>query len=167
MVIYFFLSSSTVYPAVEIQKALHHLDSPKWKLLSCSFQSMEFSRPESWSGYPFPSSGDLPNPGIESRSPTLQEDSSPAEPQGKPKHPGMGSLSFLQQIFPTQEWTGVSCIALQADSLPTELSRKPSETVVLHILSDFLTFYDRRATSAEVYLSWAKVEDLSYVTCSN
>jgi len=38
--------------------------------------------------------------------------------------------------------------------------------VVLYILSDFLIFYDRRATSAEVYLSWAKVEDLSYVTYS-
>ena len=32
----------------------------------------------------FPSPGDLPNPGIESRSPTLQADSLPAEPQGKP-----------------------------------------------------------------------------------
>ena len=45
---------------------------------------MEFSRPEYWSGYPFPSSGDLPNPGIEPRSPALQTDSLPAEPQGKP-----------------------------------------------------------------------------------
>ena len=47
---------------------------------------MEFSRPEYWNGYPFPSPGDLPNPGIESRSPKLQADSSPAEPQGKPKN---------------------------------------------------------------------------------
>ena len=45
---------------------------------------MEFSRPEYWSGYPFPSLGDLPNPGIEPRSPTLQGDSLPAEPPGKP-----------------------------------------------------------------------------------
>jgi len=44
---------------------------------------MEFSRPEYWSG-PFPSSGDLPNPGIEPRYPTLQVDSLPAEPQVKP-----------------------------------------------------------------------------------
>ena len=47
--------------------------------------SMEFSRPEYWSGQPFPSPGDLPNPGIEPRSPSLQVDSLPAEPQGKPK----------------------------------------------------------------------------------
>ena len=35
-------------------------------------------------GKPFPSPGDLPNPGIEPRSPTLQMDSLPAEPPGKP-----------------------------------------------------------------------------------
>ena len=50
-----------------------------------------------------PSPGDLPNPGMEPRSPTLQADSLPAEPQGKPKNTGVGSLSLLQQIFPTQE----------------------------------------------------------------
>ena len=63
---------------------------------------MEFSRPEYWSGQPFPSPGDLPNPGIEPRSPALQVVSLPAEPQGKPKNTGVGSLSLLQQIFPTQ-----------------------------------------------------------------
>ena len=36
--------------------------------------SMGFSRQEYWSGFPFPSPGDLPNPGIEPRSPALQED---------------------------------------------------------------------------------------------
>ena len=45
---------------------------------------MEFSRPEYWSGEPFPSPEDLPNPGIEPRSPALQVDSLPTEPQGKP-----------------------------------------------------------------------------------
>ena len=47
-------------------------------------QCMEFSRPEYWSGEPCPPPGDLPNPGIEPRSPALQVDSLPAEPQGKP-----------------------------------------------------------------------------------
>ena len=64
---------------------------------------MEFSRPEYWSGYPFPSPGDFPNPGIKPRSSALQADSLPAEPQGKPKNTGVGSLCLLQQIFPTQE----------------------------------------------------------------
>ena len=58
---------------------------------------------EHWSGQLFPSSGDLPNPGIEPRSPTFQADSLPAEPQGKPKNSGVGSLSILQWIFLTQE----------------------------------------------------------------
>ena len=40
----------------------------------------EFSRQEYWSGLPFPSPGDLPNPGIESRSPALQADTLPSEP---------------------------------------------------------------------------------------
>ena len=45
--------------------------------------SMEFSRQEYWSGLPFPSPGDLPDPGIEPGSPELQADSSLSEPQGK------------------------------------------------------------------------------------
>ena len=44
---------------------------------------MGFSRQEYWSGLPFPSPGDLPNPGIEPRSPKLQVDSLPSEPPGK------------------------------------------------------------------------------------
>ena len=40
---------------------------------------------------------------IEARSPTLQADSLSAEPQGKPNNTGVGSLSLLQQIFPSQE----------------------------------------------------------------
>ena len=48
---------------------------------------MEFSRPEYWSGKPFPSPGDLPNPGIEPRTPALQADSLPVEPQGSPRIP--------------------------------------------------------------------------------
>ena len=45
--------------------------------------SMGFSRQEYWSGLPFPSPADLPNPGIEPESPALQADSSPSEPPGK------------------------------------------------------------------------------------
>jgi len=66
-------------------------------------QSMGFSRPEYWSGEPFPSPGDLPNPGIEPRSPVLQANSLPAEPPGKPKNREVGSLSLLQWIVLTQE----------------------------------------------------------------
>ena len=65
--------------------------------------SMGLSRPEYWSGLPCPPPGDLPNPGIEPRSPALQADSLPSEPPGKSKNTGVCSLSILQGIFPTQE----------------------------------------------------------------
>ena len=55
------------------------------------------------SGLPCPPPGDLPNPGIKPRSPALQADSLPAEPPGKPKNTGVGSLSLLQWIFLIQE----------------------------------------------------------------
>ena len=64
---------------------------------------MEFSRPEYWSGLPFPSPGNLPNPEIKPRSPSLHVDSLSAEPQGKHKNTGVGNPSLLQGIFPTQE----------------------------------------------------------------
>ena len=57
--------------------------------------SMGFSRQEYWSGLLFPSSGDLPNPGIEARSPTLQADTLPSEPPGKPMDLSVPSVLFL------------------------------------------------------------------------
>ena len=54
---------------------------------------MEFSRQEYWSGLPFPSPGDLPNPGMEPGSPTLQADGLPSEPPGKP----VDMSKFLKQ----------------------------------------------------------------------
>ena len=45
--------------------------------------SLGFSRQEHWSGLPFPSSGDLPDPGIEPESLVLQADALPSEPPGK------------------------------------------------------------------------------------
>ena len=76
---------------------------------------MKFSRPEYWSGQPFPSPGDLPNPGIKPRYPALQVDSLTAEPQGKPKNTGVDSLFFLQRIFLTQEsnWGILHCRQIQ------------------------------------------------------
>ena len=55
------------------------------KLVRLLSLSMEFSRQEYWSGLPFPSSGDLPHPGIEPMSPALQADSLLSAPPGKHK----------------------------------------------------------------------------------
>ena len=85
--------------------------------------SKEFSRQEHWSGWLFPSPGDLPNPGTEPKSPALQADSLPSESPEKPKTTGVGSLS-LNQIFQTQE-SNQGLPHLQADSLRDELTGKP------------------------------------------
>ena len=85
-----------------------------WTVAHQAPQSMEFSRQEYWSGLPFPSPGDLPNPGIEPGSPTLQADALPSEPPGKPPDKAMlqiisnfrgcsyfwFSLSFQSKITP-------------------------------------------------------------------
>ena len=56
-----------------------------WTVPRQASLSMGFSRQGYWSGLPCPPPGDLPNPGIKPRSPTLQADSLSAEPQGKPE----------------------------------------------------------------------------------
>ena len=48
--------------------------------------SLGFSRQEHWSGLPFPSPGDLPDPGIEPWSPAFQANALTSEPPGKPSH---------------------------------------------------------------------------------
>ena len=54
-----------------------------WTVAHQAPLSIGFSRQEYWSGFPFPSPGDLPNPGIEPMSPALQADSLWYEPLGK------------------------------------------------------------------------------------
>ena len=56
-----------------------------WTVAHQAPPSMGFSRQEYWSGLPFPSPGDLPDLGIEPRSPALQADALTSEPPGKPK----------------------------------------------------------------------------------
>ena len=84
-----------------------------------------FSRQEYFSGLPCPPPGDLPNPGIRPRSPALQVDSLPAEPPGKPKNTGVGSLSLLPQIFPTQEmnWGLLHCRQIEVKYTNVKLMR--------------------------------------------
>ena len=55
-----------------------------WTIAREAPPSMGFSRQEYWSGLPFPSPGNLPDPGIESGSPALLADSLPSEPQRRP-----------------------------------------------------------------------------------
>ena len=58
---------------------------------------MEFSRQEYWSGLPFPSPADLPDPGVEPSSPALWADSLLSEPPGKPnKHNNFEHFKLCQ-----------------------------------------------------------------------
>ena len=70
---------------------------------------MDCSLPVSWVSCP--PAEDLPDPGVELRSPALQVESSLSEPPGKPMNTGIGSLSLLQGIFPTEEsnWGLLHC----------------------------------------------------------
>ena len=62
--------------------------------------SMGFSRQEYWSGLPFPSPGDLPDPGIEPRSPALEADALASEPPGKMLK--VLTLNFTKSKMPLQ-----------------------------------------------------------------
>ena len=76
--------------------------------------SMGFSRQEYWSGLPFPSPGDLPDPGIETRCPALQAESLLTELRGKPKLAILHKVVYMCQCFhfaPTglYKWCSWSC----------------------------------------------------------
>ena len=58
---------------------------------------MGSSRQEHWSGLPFPSPGDLPDPGIEPVFPALQADDLPSELRGKPKLEGLRHFKIWKQ----------------------------------------------------------------------
>ena len=62
--------------------------------MDCTVHGILQARILEWVAFPPP--GDLPNPGMEPRSPKLQADSLPAEPPGKPQNTGVVSLSLLQ-----------------------------------------------------------------------
>ena len=88
-----------------------------WTVAYQAPPSMGFSRQECWSGLPFPSLGDLPNPGIEPRSPAFQADALTSEPPGKPP-----VLHYLQLNISLGEGNGTplqySCLENPMDGGP-------------------------------------------------
>ena len=71
-----------------------------WTVAHQASPSMGFSRQEHWRGLPFPSPGDLPDPGIKPGSPALQADALPSQPPGKPP-----SSICVQKCF----WVSSTC----------------------------------------------------------
>ena len=66
-----------------------------WTVAYQAPPSMGFSKEEYWSGFPFPSQGDLPHPGIKPGSPAFKTDALPSEPQGKSEPPGKNILLLI------------------------------------------------------------------------
>ena len=62
----------------------HQLFATPWTVAYQASLSMGFSRQEYWSGLPFPSPGDLPDTGMEPRSPALEADALTSSHQGSP-----------------------------------------------------------------------------------
>ena len=77
------LDSYLAWSEVKLLSRVRLFATP-WTVAYQALPSMGFSRQECWSGLPFPSQGDLPDPGIEPRSPALQADALLSEPPGKP-----------------------------------------------------------------------------------
>ena len=83
-----------------------------WTVACQAPLSMGLSRQEYWSGLPFPPPGDLPNQGNEPRFPTLQGNSLPAEPPGKPCFPQYCTSFNSIQGFPFLHILANSCFLL-------------------------------------------------------
>ena len=124
------------------RKAMTNLVKVKVKSLSCvrlfatpwtvAYQappSMGFSRQECWSGLPFPSPGDLPNPGIEPGSPALRADALPSEPPGKPRE-RLRHLSCSHWPSWVTRWVRPCGMKTVPCDLPTEYSyfMRPGKT---------------------------------------
>ena len=76
-------SSADVWCIVKVKSLSRvRLFATAWTVAHQAPQSVEFSRQEYWSGLPFPSPGDVPDPGIKPGSPALWADASPSEPPG-------------------------------------------------------------------------------------
>ena len=73
-----------------------------WIIAHGALLSMEFSRWECWSGQPFFSPEDLPNPGLEPGSLALQADSLPSEPPGKPDKEYIFIADSQMRSFPSK-----------------------------------------------------------------
>ena len=121
---------------------------PPWTAVHQAPPSMEFSRQEYWSGLPFPSPGDLPDSGIESRSPALRADDLPSEPPGnritlnKNQLPEVSMRVELGHTF-----QGTYCLV--------ESSRAPDLTIVKCVLLQDVTL-NRKSPDQNLTLSGRK-----------
>ena len=109
-----------------------------WTVAQQARLSMEFFQQEYWSGLPFPPPGDLPDPGIEPKSPALAGGFFTAEPPGKPFLKLLFYFNFLFQLHGLTcgilvPWSGIkpALRVLRAQSLSHWIFRKPLAGIFL------------------------------------
>ena len=112
-----------------------------WTVAHQAPPSMGFSRQEYWSGLPCPSPGDLPDPGIEPRSPVLEADTLTSEPPRKPYVYIPWPLQAANRILVPQSRIEPMPLAVEAES-PNQGSPENSESHLDYKLlqSDILIF---------------------------
>ena len=138
----------------------------KWKLKSLSHVQL-FATPSTVQsmdspGQNPPSSGGLPNPGIEPKSPALLVDSFPTEPQGKPKNTGVSNLSLLQQILLTQElnWALITNWAIRE---ATTCMYKPINVYIcVYIEASLITQLVKNLPAMQETWVWSRVRKIPW-----
>ena len=108
--------------------------------------SMEFSRQAYWSGLPFPSPRNLPDPGTEPGSPALQADSLPSEPPGSTQLCGRYALSQVM------EWYSKLCAAARGAS-PKKIQEQPALMETRHISVTVQTVRIHSTFSTPLYVA--------------
>ena len=127
--------------------------------MDCNLQaspSMEFSRQEDWSGLPFPSPWDLPDPGIEPGSPALQADALLSEPPGKPT-----LYLFIFPLHPSPWSKHRLCLSRPVQMSPTWSSSSipilyPIDTVIVLNQNQELEIFPFERRMHELILGWPK-----------
>ena len=92
-----------------------------WTVAYQAPHSVGFSRQEYWNGLPFPHPEDLPDPGIEPRSPTLQADALTSEPPGKPPNVRPDTIKLVE------ENTGKTLFDINHSNIVLDLSLRVME----------------------------------------
>ena len=111
-----------IWSSLCVCESLSHgqLFATQWTAAHQVSLSMRFSRQRYWSGFPFPSPGDLPNPGIEPGSPALQADSLPTELQGKPHCKlVLGNFLIITRVQASGPAAAAAAAAKSLQSCPT------------------------------------------------
>ena len=126
-----------IYKKGKSLSRVQHFETP-WTI-----QSMNFSRPEYWSGQHFPSTGDIPKLGIKPNSPALQVDSLPAEPQGKCMYKIRTILvTDLAQKYPAKDrarnWHSISSAEAKILQCPLHTNQSGLGSSVFWVLSTVL-----------------------------